>query len=125
MKKALSRLLVTSQADSQTTPSTATITLSKRKRAADVLDEMISKKALRRSGPQSKIIDASWIPPTSVAAERLFSTVKGTVGYLRKSMSQDNLKVIMFSKLNWDLVTLVNVSKAIEQSKSSDDVGGV
>ncbi|ETP28341.1 hypothetical protein F442_22367 [Phytophthora nicotianae P10297] len=125
MKKALSRLLVTSQADSQTTPSTATITLSKRKRAADVLDEMISKKALRRSGPQSKIIDASWISPTSVAAERLFSTVKGTVGYLRKSMSQDNLKVIMFSKLNWDLVTLVNVSKAIEQSKSSDDVGGV
>ncbi|ETP40704.1 hypothetical protein F442_12025 [Phytophthora nicotianae P10297] len=66
--------------------------LSKRKRAADVLDEKI---------------------------------IKSTVGYLRKSMSQETLEVIMFLKLNWDLVTLVDKSKAIVQSKSSDDAGGV
>ncbi|ETL36588.1 hypothetical protein L916_11457 [Phytophthora nicotianae] len=54
-----------------------------------------------------------------------FATVKSTVGYLRKSMSQETLEVIMFLKLNWDLVTLVDISKAIEQSKSSDDAGGV
>ncbi|ETL91495.1 hypothetical protein L917_09962 [Phytophthora nicotianae] len=80
--------------------------LSKRKRATDVLDDKISKKVLERSGPQSKFIDASWIPPTSVAAERFFSTVKSTVGYLRKSMSQETLEVIMFLKLNWGLGTL-------------------
>ncbi|ETI44817.1 hypothetical protein F443_10510 [Phytophthora nicotianae P1569] len=66
--------------------------LSKRKRAADELDEKI---------------------------------IKSTVGYLRKSMSQETLEVIMFLKLNWDLVTLVDVSKAIEQSKSSGDACGV
>ncbi|ETI42833.1 hypothetical protein L914_11673 [Phytophthora nicotianae] len=99
--------------------------LSKRKRAADVLDENISKKVLKCSVPQSTFIDASWIPPTSVAAERFFSTVKSTVGYLRKSMSQENLDVVILLKLNWDLVTLVDKSKAIVQSKSSDDAGGV
>ncbi|ETM43076.1 hypothetical protein L914_11376 [Phytophthora nicotianae] len=40
-------------------------------------------------------------------------------------MSQETLEVIMFLNLNWDLVTLVDISKAIEQSKSSDDAGGV
>ncbi|ETN06428.1 hypothetical protein F441_12086 [Phytophthora nicotianae CJ01A1] len=99
--------------------------LSKRKRAADVLDEKISKKVLKCSGPQSKFIDASWIPPTLVAAERFFSTVKSTMGYLRKRMSQENLDVVILLKLNWDLVTLVDKSKVIVQSKSSDDAGGV
>ncbi|KAG2758943.1 hypothetical protein Pcac1_g28977 [Phytophthora cactorum] len=62
-----------------------------------------------------------WIPATSVAVERFFSTVKSTVGYLRKSMSQENLEVIIFLTLNWDLVTLAVVSKAIQESRSSTD----
>ncbi|ETO71445.1 hypothetical protein F444_12228 [Phytophthora nicotianae P1976] len=66
--------------------------LSKRKRAADVLDEKI---------------------------------IKCTMGYLRKRMSQENLDVVILLKLNWDLVTFVDKSKAIVQSKSSDDAGGV
>ncbi|KAG6953312.1 hypothetical protein JG687_00012473 [Phytophthora cactorum] len=66
-------------------------------------------------------IDTKWIPATSVAIERFFSTVKSTVGYLRKSMSQENLEVIIFLTLNWDLVTLAVVSKAIQESRSSTD----
>ncbi|KAG2892513.1 hypothetical protein PC115_g18790 [Phytophthora cactorum] len=72
-------------------------------------------------GPKSKFIDTKWIPATSVAVERFFSTVKSTVGYLRKSMSQENLEVIIFLTLNWDLVTLAVVSKAIQESRSSTD----
>ncbi|KAE8996183.1 hypothetical protein PR003_g22480 [Phytophthora rubi] len=92
----------------------------KRKRAAEALEEKISKKARKRSAPASKFVDVSRVPPTSVAAERLFSTVKRTVGYLQKSMSHDTLEVVMFLKLNWDLVTLADVSKPIERSKSTE-----
>ncbi|KAG4046964.1 hypothetical protein PC123_g17666 [Phytophthora cactorum] len=72
-------------------------------------------------GPKSKFIDTKWIPATSEAVERFFSTVKSTVGYMRKSMSQENLEVIIFLKLNWDIVTLADVSKAIQESRSNTD----
>ncbi|GMF34364.1 unnamed protein product [Phytophthora fragariaefolia] len=94
---------------------------SKRKRAAEALDEKISKKARKRSTRQSKYLDSSWIPATSVVVERFFSTVKSTIGYLRKSMSSETLQVIMFLKLNWDLVTLADVSSAIVQSKDNNE----
>lgn len=70
---------------------------------------------------QSKYLAVSWIPATSVVVERFFSTVKSTIGYLRKSMSSETLEVIMFLKLNWDLVTLADVSAAIVQSKANNE----
>ncbi|KAG1711130.1 hypothetical protein DVH05_013846 [Phytophthora capsici] len=56
-------------------------------------------------------MDASWIPATSVVVDRFFSTVKCTVGYLRKSLSHENREVIMYLKMNWDLVTLTTINK--------------
>ncbi|KAG3148683.1 hypothetical protein PI126_g12357 [Phytophthora idaei] len=50
-----------------------------------------------------------------------WTKVQSTVGYMRKSMSQENLEVIIFLKLNWDLVTLADVSKAIQESRSNTD----
>ncbi|KAE9108189.1 hypothetical protein PF010_g12003 [Phytophthora fragariae] len=125
-RKALNRLLVSPQAPPPATSTRAatcsrlTASQMKRKRAAEALEEKISKKARKRSAPASKFVDVSRVPPTSVAAERLFSTVKRTVGYLQKSMSHDTLEVVMFLKLNWDLVTLADVSKPIERSKSTE-----
>ncbi|OWZ01044.1 hypothetical protein PHMEG_00027645 [Phytophthora megakarya] len=72
-------------------------------------------------GPQSKYIDAIWIPAASVMAGRFFLTVKSTVGYLRKSLSQENLAMIMYLKLNGDLVMLVDLSKAIERANQTND----
>ncbi|KAG3041324.1 hypothetical protein PC121_g23396 [Phytophthora cactorum] len=46
---------------------------------------------------------------------------ESTVGYMRKSMSQENLEVIIFLKLSWDLVTFADVSKAILESRSNTD----
>ncbi|KAG2786315.1 hypothetical protein PC129_g20646 [Phytophthora cactorum] len=83
--------------------------------------ETIAEDMVSWGGPKSKFIDTKWIPATSVAVERFFSTVKSTVGYLRKSMSQENLEVIIFLTLNWDLVTLADVSKAIQESRSNTD----
>ncbi|KAG7386475.1 hypothetical protein PHYPSEUDO_015575 [Phytophthora pseudosyringae] len=45
-------------------------------RATEALDEVINKKFCKRSGPQSKYTDTSWIPATYDAVERLYSTVK-------------------------------------------------
>ncbi|KAG3189359.1 hypothetical protein PC128_g11803 [Phytophthora cactorum] len=50
-----------------------------------------------------------------------WTKVQSTVGYMRKSMSQENLEVIIFLKLNWDIVTLADVSKAIQESRSNTD----
>ncbi|KAG2783588.1 hypothetical protein Pcac1_g6989 [Phytophthora cactorum] len=55
------------------------------------------------------------------AAEHIDFLDMSTVGYMRKSMSQENLEVIIFLKLNWDIVTLADVSKAIQESRSNTD----
>ncbi|OWZ23822.1 hypothetical protein PHMEG_0001232 [Phytophthora megakarya] len=120
-RKALHRLTTTDPDQSPTAPVEKVTARSKRKRAADALDEKLKKKSRRRRGPQSKFIDATWIPATSVIAERFFSAVKSTVGYLRKRLSHENLEMIMYLKLNWDLVTLADVSKAIERAKHISD----
>ncbi|KAE9050056.1 hypothetical protein PR001_g2739 [Phytophthora rubi] len=118
-RKARHRLLAEPQDQPRTVATSSTPNKSKRKRAAEALDENISKKARKMSTRQSKYSDASWIPATSIVVERFFSTVKSTIGYLRKSMSSETLEVIMFLKLNWDLVTLADVSSAIVQSKTT------
>ncbi|KAE9109314.1 hypothetical protein PF007_g12291 [Phytophthora fragariae] len=79
-----------------------------------------SKKARKRTALQSKSIDVSWTTATSVVVERFFSTVKSTVGYLRKCMSASTLETVMFLKLNWDLVTLPDFSTTVENSKGTD-----
>ncbi|KAG2984823.1 hypothetical protein PC119_g20298 [Phytophthora cactorum] len=105
-------------ASTATMPTTKT---TKRKRAAEAVDVKITKRARKRGGLKSKYIDTKWVPSTSVAVERFFSTVKSTMDYLWKSMSHKYLEVIMFLKLNWDLVTLADVSKAIQESRSNTD----
>ncbi|KAG6972012.1 hypothetical protein JG687_00001712 [Phytophthora cactorum] len=36
--------------------------------------------------------------------ERLFSTIKCMLGYLRKRMSAETLETILFLKMNWNLL---------------------
>ncbi|KAE8996577.1 hypothetical protein PF011_g15845 [Phytophthora fragariae] len=74
-RKALNRLLREPQDQPRTVGTSSTPNKSKRKSAAEELDEKISKKARKRSTRQSKYLDASWIPATSVVVERFFSTV--------------------------------------------------
>ncbi|GMF30679.1 unnamed protein product [Phytophthora lilii] len=120
-RNALRHLISTYQPQLQST-TTSPGSKSKRKRAAEALNEKINKESRKRKGPESKFIDVKWIPATSVVVERIFSSVKTTVGYLRKRMSHETLEVIMFLKLNWDLVTLADVSKTIENAKDSNSV---
>ncbi|KAG9409211.1 hypothetical protein AC1031_022115 [Aphanomyces cochlioides] len=90
------------------------------KRAAIDLDNEIKKRARGRVNTTQPYEDVSWIPPTSVVVERFFSGVKCMIGYLRKSMERTTLEVIIYLKLNWDLVSLGNVSQAIKLSKATE-----
>ncbi|KAG9399635.1 hypothetical protein AC1031_011448 [Aphanomyces cochlioides] len=94
------------------------VVLNGRKRAAIDLDNEIKKRARGRVNTTQPYEDVSWIPPTSVVVERFFSGVKCMIGYLRKSMDSTTLEVIIYLKLNWDLVSLGNVSQAIKLSKA-------
>ncbi|KAH9110423.1 hypothetical protein AeMF1_014773 [Aphanomyces euteiches] len=89
-------------------------------RAAIDLDNEIKKRAPSRVNTIQMYEDERWIPPTSVIVERFFSGVKCMIGYLRKSMDTTTLEVIMYLKLNWDLVSLGNVLQAIKLSKATE-----
>ncbi|KAF1791183.1 hypothetical protein GQ600_10828 [Phytophthora cactorum] len=52
--------------------------------------------------------------------ERLFSTIKCMLGYLRKRMSVETLEMILFLKLNWDLVTNEATSRAVQLAREDD-----
>ncbi|KAE9020582.1 hypothetical protein PR001_g13566 [Phytophthora rubi] len=121
-RKAVSHLLCLQHSIAHEPIDAPRVARSKRKRAAQALDNALSKKARQRTTKASKYEETGWIPATSVVAERFFSMVKSSVGYLRKSMSASTLETVMFLKLNWDLVTLGSVSAAIERSNDAEYV---
>ncbi|ETP51422.1 hypothetical protein F442_03443 [Phytophthora nicotianae P10297] len=65
-------------------------------------------------------MDLSWIPATSVEVERLFSKMKCMLGYLRKSMSKETQEVILFLRMNWDLVTNEITTKAVRNAREEE-----
>ncbi|EGZ09245.1 hypothetical protein PHYSODRAFT_381236, partial [Phytophthora sojae] len=60
----------------------------------------IEDRAKAREEDRSKYIDLNWLPATSVEVERLFSTMKCMLGYLRKRMSAETLETILFLRMN-------------------------
>ncbi|OWY99028.1 hypothetical protein PHMEG_00030046 [Phytophthora megakarya] len=77
-------------------------------------------RAKAREEEKSKYIDLSWIPATSVEVERLFSSVKCILGYLRKSMNAETLEAILFLRMNWDLVTNEVTTKCVHHAREVD-----
>ncbi|ETI53194.1 hypothetical protein F443_03808 [Phytophthora nicotianae P1569] len=92
----------------------------KRKRTPSEVKAAIIKRAKTREEHKSAFVDLAWIPATSVQAERLFSLVKCTLGYLRKRMSVETLESILYLRMNWDLVTNEIVSKSIKTAREED-----
>ncbi|GMF50952.1 unnamed protein product [Phytophthora fragariaefolia] len=66
----------------------------------------------KKAGPQ--YVDLKWRSATSVNVERLFSTTKCTLVYLRKSINAETLKMILYLRLNLDLVTNEVSSKTLK-----------
>jgi hypothetical protein len=93
----------------------------KKKRSADDIHELLKSKKQRREEGMSRYVKTEWIPPTSVAVERVFSQVKAATGYLRRSMPTRTLDGLLVLKLNWDLVSLDVVSDAIKSLRDDSD----
>lgn len=74
----------------------------------------------RISSTKDRYIDLSFINPTSVDTERLFSEAKLTNTDLRQSMTPRNLEARLFLRNNsryWNLATMLQVLKDQKQSK--------
>ncbi|KAE9017975.1 hypothetical protein PF010_g6632 [Phytophthora fragariae] len=121
-RKAVSRLLRSQHSIAHEPIDAPPVARSKRMRAAQANDNALSKKARQRTTKASKYEETGRIPATSGVAERFFSMVKCSVGYLRKSMSASTLETVLFLKLNWDFVTLDSVAAAIERSNDAEYV---
>jgi hypothetical protein len=98
----------------------------KKKRSADDIHELLKSKKQRREEDMSRYVKTEWIPPTSVAVERVVSQVKvsqvkAATGYLRRSMSTRTLDGLLVLKLNWDLVSHDVVSDAIKSLRDDSD----
>ncbi|ETM98376.1 hypothetical protein PPTG_19597 [Phytophthora nicotianae INRA-310] len=128
-KKSVSRLLcppLESEADEcpgrHITSETNSEPRPKRRRTTQEFQNAVTGRAVAREKSRSKYMDLSWIPATSVEVERLFSKMKCMLGYLRKSMSKKTLEVILFLRMNWDLVTNEITTKAVRNAREEDIV---
>ncbi|ETI52712.1 hypothetical protein F443_04263 [Phytophthora nicotianae P1569] len=105
---------ITSETNSEPRP--------KRRRTTQEFQNAVTGRAVAREKSRSKYMDLSWIPATSVEVERLFAKMKCMLGYLRKSMSKKTLEVILFLRMNWDLVTNEITTKAVRNAREEDIV---
>ncbi|KAG6941403.1 hypothetical protein JG688_00018685 [Phytophthora aleatoria] len=80
----------------------------------------VAQRVKSREEKRSKYIDLTWLPATYVEVERLFSTIKCMLGYLRKRVSAETLETILFLKLNGDLVTNEATSRAVQLAREDD-----
>ncbi|ETL27551.1 hypothetical protein F441_19417 [Phytophthora nicotianae CJ01A1] len=94
----------------------------KRRRTTQEFQNAVTGRATAREKSRYKYMDLSWIPATSVEVEWLFSKMKCMLGYLRKSMSKKTLEVILFLRMNWDLVTNEITTKAVRNAREEDIV---
>ncbi|OWZ04135.1 hypothetical protein PHMEG_00024018 [Phytophthora megakarya] len=76
-------------------------------------------RAKEREHDKSKYIDLSWVQATSVEVERLYSSTKCMLGYLRKCMNSETLEPILFLQLNWDLVTNEVITKYVRNAREA------
>lgn len=105
------------------TPSTASMKgKGKKKRTADDIHDLLKSKRLKIAESGSRYVKIEWVPPTSVAVERVFSQVKAVTGYLRRSMSTQTLDNLLLLKLSWDLVDVSVVSDAIKSLQRHSDI---
>lgn len=93
----------------------------RRRRSPEELKAAIENRSTCRAIKRSAFIDLNWLPATSCQVERLFSLLKCKIGYLRKSMSAELLEVIVYLRLNWDLVTDEVVSSAVRSARLDCD----
>ncbi|KAL4099271.1 hypothetical protein PRIC1_007077 [Phytophthora ramorum] len=95
----------------------------KKKRTPSDLKAAVAKRAQAREEDMSVYLDLKGLPATSVEVERLFSTIKCTLGYLRKSLSAETLEMILYLRMNWDQVTNEVTLKAVKCEREEDVEG--
>ncbi|KAG6613899.1 uncharacterized protein IUM83_10177 [Phytophthora cinnamomi] len=86
------------------------------------LQRDLKRKRGSRGDSHQAYINTASIPPMYVVVEQCFAQVKVITGYLRRSLPVKTKCTLLMLRLNWDLFSLHELSRAIIEAKHNSDV---